>query len=706
MGKQTRTHLKEKFNDGKKPTGKDFSDLIDSFVNQEDDKVGVGENGVHIPDEVAIGTEIPNEKLTIDGAISLRELQSSPNATNGFGKLYVKEEKLVSAEFDGNDSYISMPSLDIADVRDFTIGTWFKVDQKTTGIRFLVDLRKKSVNTAALRYTIRENGQCQIEHFVEWPQEGSSSRFAEGVGFIFDEWHHTALVRKGGELQVFFDGKMISKTPASGPINVDKPIPWNSAWKVNNHFLGDYGQIGQIDELGLWTRALDLEEVKSIFLAGRDLDLREKYNNEFVSYWRMGDGEIQNGTITDQIEPSRKGTLKNVSFYEEKIKALHFRDSSGSEVVLGGGSSLGSGSAGSVWSKNGGDIFYESGNVGVGASEIDLGNGEGIFIKANTKGNAKVVLEKGEASGGINVSDDANGLYLNSDRGISFYPNNKQAATITSDGNLGMGTASPAKDFHIQGHNSAPFVNDGNDRPGIAITGHYPELTLFSSMNNPNHGPTIRMGGYSDDSKNSFKHWVIGTSARNSSFLDIGIGHLNDPNPHAGIRNYMGRTVLILNENGSVWAQTRTGGRADYAEYFESKSGKSLEDGVSVVLDQGKIRPAKKDETPIGIISTSPVMLGNSPNEWPEKYLMDDFGNILMEPAKKSKKGDKNPLPEIPKLNPKYDPKKEYVQRSDRPEWNIVGLLGQLPMRKGQPVAPSWVKIKNISKDVELWLVK
>jgi len=59
-----------------------------------------------------------------------------------------------------------------------------------------------------------------------------------------------------------------------------------------------------------------------------------------------------------------------------------------------------------------------------------------------------------------------------------------------------------------------------------------------------------------------------------------------------------------------------------------------------------------------------------------------------------------------PKLNPEYDETLEYIPREERPEWNAVGLLGQLPLRKGQPVAPSWVKIRDISDEVELWLVK
>jgi hypothetical protein len=59
-----------------------------------------------------------------------------------------------------------------------------------------------------------------------------------------------------------------------------------------------------------------------------------------------------------------------------------------------------------------------------------------------------------------------------------------------------------------------------------------------------------------------------------------------------------------------------------------------------------------------------------------------------------------------PKLNPEYDESQEYIPREQRPEWNCVGLLGQLRLRKGQPVADSWIKMRDISDEVELWLVK
>jgi hypothetical protein len=58
-------------------------------------------------------------------------------------------------------------------------------------------------------------------------------------------------------------------------------------------------------------------------------------------------------------------------------------------------------------------------------------------------------------------------------------------------------------------------------------------------------------------------------------------------------------------------------------------------------------------------------------------------------------------------LNADYDESFEYIPRSERPEWSTVGLMGKLRLRKGQPVAPSWVKMRDVGESgVEEWLVR
>ena len=57
------------------------------------------------------------------------------------------------------------------------------------------------------------------------------------------------------------------------------------------------------------------------------------------------------------------------------------------------------------------------------------------------------------------------------------------------------------------------------------------------------------------------------------------------------------------------------------------------------------------------------------------------------------------------KLNPDFDESFEYVPREERDEWHIVGLLGQIPITKGQPTG-NWIKMKDVSDTVEMYFVK
>jgi hypothetical protein len=56
--------------------------------------------------------------------------------------------------------------------------------------------------------------------------------------------------------------------------------------------------------------------------------------------------------------------------------------------------------------------------------------------------------------------------------------------------------------------------------------------------------------------------------------------------------------------------------------------------------------------------------------------------------------------------NPDYDPNTVYIPREDRSEWNIVGLMGQVPVRTGETVNPRWILMKNISVNANMYLIR
>ncbi len=58
------------------------------------------------------------------------------------------------------------------------------------------------------------------------------------------------------------------------------------------------------------------------------------------------------------------------------------------------------------------------------------------------------------------------------------------------------------------------------------------------------------------------------------------------------------------------------------------------------------------------------------------------------------------------KLNPDYTPGAGYTPREDRPEWDTVGLMGKLRIRKGQTIGTGWVRMRDINDTIEEWLVR
>jgi hypothetical protein len=178
-----------------------------------------------------------------------------------------------------------------------------------------------------------------------------------------------------------------------------------------------------------------------------------------------------------------------------------------------------------------------------------------------------------------------------------------------------------------------------------------------------------------------------------------------------GWSSSFGDLEFNLRGDGNAFADgTWSGGGADYAEYFEWSDGNPDEEdrrGISVVLDGNQIRPAVDGEDPIGVISGNPSVVGDAAwNKWNGKYLRDDYGTYIQEDYEVEDEDGNTVIQQRRKLNPAYDPDQEYTNREQRPEWDCVGLMGKLRIRKGQPTGSRWIKMRDISDSVEEWLVR
>ena len=157
-----------------------------------------------------------------------------------------------------------------------------------------------------------------------------------------------------------------------------------------------------------------------------------------------------------------------------------------------------------------------------------------------------------------------------------------------------------------------------------------------------------------------------------------------------GYTESMRGNCFRVNSNGSVYGGTYNSSGADYAEYFEWADGNAARQdraGLFVTLDGEKLRLAgPEDEYILGLVSAVPSVVGDVyDDQWAGMYLRDVFGRTVMEerdfPAETAPDG--TVLREAfrapaPKLNPDYRPEEAYLPRSQRPEWDAVGLMGKL----------------------------
>ena len=291
-----------------------------------------------------------------------------------------------------------------------------------------------------------------------------------------------------------------------------------------------------------------------------------------------------------------------------------------------------------------------SGMVDVKSGDLRVTGGEGVSASLY------LIADEGDDNGDgwrINSNQDDNDLTISHNSSGSY----ADQVSIKSTGRVGVNITAPASRLHVS-ENSTTLPGMFIDTP----SGSYAADVQFLRCgrgNNSGYTFLVCQSAYTGSTDNEF----------------------------------------ILRGDGNAFADDSwNGGGADYAEYFEWSDGNTeAEDrrGISVVLDGDKIREAVTGEEPIGVISGNPSVVGDADIErWKHKYLRDDFGTYI-----RDEEGDRQ-------LNPDYDPDTEYVSRENRAEWDTVGLMGKLRIRKGQVTGARWIKMRDVSDTVEEWLVR
>ncbi len=176
--------------------------------------------------------------------------------------------------------------------------------------------------------------------------------------------------------------------------------------------------------------------------------------------------------------------------------------------------------------------------------------------------------------------------------------------------------------------------------------------------------------------------------------------------------------LRVTNTSGVCSNSTFKSSGADYAEMLEWLDGnveKEDRTGLFVTLEKDKIRVATpEDDYILGIVSACPSVCGDVRDDtWANMHLTDIYGQPILEEVEiperteeivtVSEEGEEvtetvvieQAHTEIrPKLNPEYDNTQEYIPRSERPEWDAVGIMGKLvAIDDGSCEENGWCKV-------------
>ena len=389
----------------------------------------------------------------------------------------------------------------------------------------------------------------------------------------------------------------------------------------------------------------------------RALSISAYRNVSVNNFTAIGDGTYTAGEPVVIVQ----FMAENIQFNNLNISG--FKNASSDFKVLGGVNRPKKISASNI------NIRHSSNNIGIfgGAKVYDL-----KIIGANLIGNGKgtAVQLPNRASDIIGIKAEG---YTNQAKIIDkFY---REIPSVLHGGFIGGATGSGALSPR-----SAVMASSGN-------TFAYSDRSWAMGSGAENHVRGSRTG--------------IVNSLRSETYSDgvaqmiVNSHRVKSPGSHLLVGGWGGSgsastenvkfTINSYNGNANFAGKVQSGQNfGDYAEYFESQSGQEIPNGYIVTLDGRYIRKANGKDKPIGVISgTAGVILGDQMFHHKDKYLKDEFGVRLTEEMETEIVKDNGEvikeMREIPILNPEWEEKdEEYQSRAERPEWNVVGLMGQI----------------------------
>ena len=186
------------------------------------------------------------------------------NAQSANATQYKHEPFLTLAD----SRFVEIPDGDNLKLTEFTLGTWFRTTQNSTESGFIVN--KGGLNTDEegmnLNYGIWTNEVGGIDGGFE-TSAGDDFIIASREKYNDGNWHYTTLTFNGSALFLFVDGK-----PIGNKLFI-KDTPDNTGTQPlrigANSLDEDKFFTGDVDEIRVWNKALNMSEVEQAYLENK-----------------------------------------------------------------------------------------------------------------------------------------------------------------------------------------------------------------------------------------------------------------------------------------------------------------------------------------------------------------------------------------------------------------------------------------------------
>lgn len=324
---------------------------------------------------------------------------------------------------------------------------------------------------------------------------------------------------------------------------------------------------------------------------------------------------------------------------------------------------------------------------------------DGYYFNYNQSNNKGVYTGKGSLSGGFNAwSQGKNGICWGSN--VGNQPNSTEVFMFGNQLYCNNGANS-----YSFATNMINYIKKGYSFVAGNFNNFYGSTfgegaAVFGRGNSPASDWSFNTGKWSAFDNDKLYAHIVGNGTSNTERANA--------------------YTLDWSGNGTFAGTVSSSTGADYAEYFEWKDGNTENEdriGYIVTLDGDKIVKATSGDDILGICSGTAMVLGDSAEwNWSKRYLTDDFGRIIYEDRMEHHEAIYNTDGELikeaweeevhaPKQNPDYNISRTYIKRSERPEWQIVGMMGKLYVRdngtcevNGYATVDNGIAIKSTEK--------